>query len=305
MSDGAFLLSGATGLIGSRLAEALRPRGRPLRLLTRRPASLTTKAPDQAIGWDGISVPRDAVDGCEAIVHLAGEPVFGGIPSAARRERMVTSRVASTRSIVDAISGQAPEARPRTFVCASAVGIYGDAGDTVLTEADADGRGGFLAELCRDWEAAAAEATPLGVRVVSLRIGVVLAKGEGAMSMIVPIFKAGLGGRLGSGRQYFPWVHADDVVRLILHALDSPELAGPVNAVAPGAVTNAEFTAALGRVLGRPTLLPVPGFAIRTALGPLASEFLDSRRVQPAVAERTGFTFSRPTLASALEDFGA
>ena len=305
MSDRGFLISGGTGLIGSRLAEALRLRGRPLRLLTRRPASLAAAAPDRAIGWDGVSVPREAVQGCDAIVHLAGEPVFGGIPSAARRERMVTSRVASTRSIVDAISGQPPEERPSTFVCASAVGIYGDAGDAVLTEADAGEPSGFLAELCRDWEAAAAEATPLGVRVVSLRIGVVLAKGEGALSMIVPLFKAGLGGRLGSGRQVFPWVHADDVVRLILHALDTPELAGPVNAVAPGAVTNAEFTTALGRALGRPTILPVPGFAIRTALGPLASEFLDSRRVHPAAAERTGFTFSRPTLEAAFEDFGA
>lgn len=297
---GPVAITGGTGLMGRGLVTALAEAGRPVRLLTRAAASgPEERSGVQPVRWDGLEPPPEAIAGTSAVVHLSGEPIFGGLPTPARRRRMVSSRVDATRRIVESIADLPQPSRPRTLVCASAVGFYGDGGDAFLTE-DAPRGEGFLADLCVAWEAAAQGAAQLGLRVVSLRFGVVLGAGGGALAMMRPIFRAGLGGRLGSGRQWFPWVHVDDARALVLHALDADDLMGPVNVVSPEPVRNADFTRALGGALGRPTPMAVPAFAIRAALGDLAGEFLASRRLQPAAAEASGFKFATKDLALAL-----
>jgi uncharacterized protein (TIGR01777 family) len=295
------VVSGATGLVGGRLIEALTRAGTGVRALTRKPEAASFDAPARAVGWDGLHVTPDALAGAAAVVHLAGEPIFGGLPSATRRARMRESRVESTRSVAAALAALPEAQRPQTFVCASAVGYYGDRGEQILDEGAAPGEG-FLAELCVDWEKAAGEAEPHGVRVVQLRIGVVLAATGGALSLMAVPFKLGVGGRLGSGKQWFPWIHIDDLVSLIQAALADERYQGPANAVAPGIVTNQGLTTALGAVLSRPTPLPVPAFALRTLLGELSTELLGSKRAIPTVAERNGFVFRYPELTAALED---
>jgi hypothetical protein len=298
VSAGAVWLSGATGLVGGRLLPRLRAAGRPLRAVSRRPGAARLPEGVTVHGWDGTRPPAESLSGCAAAVHLAGEPLFGP-PGAARRERMRASRVASTRALVAALGALPAERRPGVLVCASAVGIYGDRGEAWVEE-DAEPGTGFLAELCREWEAAAAEAGELGVRVVSLRIAVVLAREGGALAALRPVFRLGLGGPLGDGSQWFPWIHADDLARLVCLALERDALRGAVNAAAPAPVRNRDFARELGRALGRPALLRVPGFVLRAALGPLAGELLDSRRVRPARALAAGFAFHHASLASAL-----
>jgi uncharacterized protein (TIGR01777 family) len=297
------LVTGATGLVGGRLLPRLGQRGVRVRALTRDPerARRALGAGAEAFGWNGTDVPEAALRGAGAVVHLAGEPVFGGLPSAARRERIRASRVRSTESLAAGLGRLAEAERPRVLVCASAVGWYGgDHGDAELDEAAPAGRG-FLAELCRDWEAAAAGAEQHGVRRVSLRFGVVLAREGGALALMLRPFRLGLGGPLGSGRQWVPWVHVDDAVGLILFGLDADAAAGAINAVAPEPVRNRELTRLLAAKLGRPAFLPVPAFALRAALGELAGELLDSRRVVPHRAQALGYGFAHPTLASALD----
>jgi hypothetical protein len=239
--------------------------------------------------------------GAGAIVHLAGEPIFGGLPTAAKRRRMRASRIESTRSLVAALAALPAAERPRVVVCASAVGYYGDAGEAELRESDPPGAG-FLSTLCRDWEAEAARAQELGVRVCSLRIGVVLAASGGALAALLPIFRAGLGGKIGDGMQWFPWIHVDDCVALARFALACEDASGPWNCVAPGSVRNAEFTAALASALQRPAFVRVPAFAVRAALREIASELLASRKVIPAAARAAGFAFGLPALPDALDD---
>ncbi len=292
---GPVLLSGATGLIGARLRRALDV---PVRALTRRPG----RAPQGAdwVGWDGRQLAPDLVRGCSALVHLAGEPVFAGLLTAARRREIRDSRVESTRALVETL-GQLPAGeRPGVLACASAVGFYGSRGEQRLDEEAGAGHG-FLAEVCVAWEAAARAAEELGVRVVSLRFGIVLAREGGALPVMARPFRLGLGGRLGGGRQWLPWIHVDDAVRMIRAALRDPAYRGPLNVVAPEPVRNAELTLALGRVLQRPTRLSVPAFVLRTVLGELSAELLDSRRVLPAAALARGFGFRHPGLESALE----
>jgi hypothetical protein len=297
------LVTGATGLVGGRLLGRLAERGVPVRALTRDPARARRgpAARAELHGWNGTDVPEDALRGARAVVHLAGEPVFGGLPGAARRERIRASRVRSTESLAAGLGRIAEAGRPRILVCASAVGWYGgDHGDAELDESAPAGAG-FLAELCRDWEAAAAGAERHGVRVVRLRIGVALAREGGALALMLRPFRLGLGGRLGSGNQWVPWVHVDDVVGLILFALDSDAAVGPMNAVAPEPVRNRELTRLLAAKLRRPALLPVPAPALRAALGELAGELLDSRRVVPRRALALGYRFAHPTLEGALD----
>lgn len=295
------LVTGATGLVGTQLVRELLDSGANVRALTRRlgPAAGALDPRAILVRWDGTEVPGEAVRGTDAVVHLAGEPIFGGLPTAGRKKRMRDSRIDSTDSLVAAI-GALPEAeRPRRLVCASAVGFYADAGDTALDESATPG-GGFLSTLCRDWENSAAAARPYGLRVVSLRIGIVLANEGGALPIMALPFRFGLGGRLGSGKQWFPWIHRDDLVAMIRTAVDDDAWQGAINAVAPEPVRNAEFTRALARAVRRPALLPVPGFAIRTALGDLAPELLDSRRVVPKRALELGFAFAHTRVESAL-----
>lgn len=300
-SPGSVLVTGATGLVGRRLLDALLARGSAVRVLTRDlsrgAAALDPRA--LLVRWDGLSPPPDALDSVDAVVHLAGEPVFGGRLNGARRRRIRESRVVSTEHLVSALATVPAERRPRTFVCASAVGYYGDRGDEVLKESAASG-GGFLGEVCRAWEQAAAGAEAHGLRRVSLRIGVVLAREGGALPTMALPFRFGAGGRLGDGRQWFPWIHADDLVALILATLDDVRYSGAVNGVAPEPARNVDLTRALGRALHRPTLLPAPAFALRAALGDLADELLASRRAIPAAALARGFTFRYSEVSAAL-----
>jgi hypothetical protein len=293
------VVSGASGLVGSALVKALCGRGERVRALTRDPARLRPDAGVEAFRWNGLDVPTTALAGAGAVVHLAGEPIFGGLPSAARRERMRASRVDSTRRLADALARLPASERPAALVCASAVGYYGDRGEELLDESAAPGAG-FLARLCVDWEAAAAAAEGAGLRRVSLRFGLVLSRRGGALALLAPIFRLGLGGRLGSGRQWMPWIHLDDAVGLALRALDDDALRGALNAVAPEAVRNLDFTRALARALRRPAPLPVPALPVRLALGEVAGELLGSRRVTPARARAAGYPFEQPELAAAL-----
>ena len=301
------VLTGGTGLVGRRLLPALLRTGSPVRVLTRNPGHTPLPAAGAEPGapraesllWDGTHAPRAALSGAAAVVHLAGEPVFGGLLTAARRARIHESRIRSTEDLAQSLGQLAPEERPKVLVCASAVGYYGSRGEELLDESKSPGEG-FLAKLCVAWEAAAAKAVRHGVRVVSLRIGIVLAREGGALPKIALPFRLGLGGPLGDGQQWVPWIHIDDLVALVLSALTDPAFVGPLNAVAPAPVRNAEFTRAIAQALHRPAFLRVPGFAVRALLGELAGELLGSRRAVPQRARDAGFRFRHETVSSAL-----
>jgi hypothetical protein len=260
-----------------------------------------TPAPgEKAVLWDPEKGKVDVagLEGQDAVVHLAGENIASGRWTAGRKAAIRDSRLNGTRLLCEALAGLARP--PKTLVCASAIGYYGDRGAEVLTEESPPGAG-FLPGVCREWEAASGPAARKGIRVVLLRIGVVLSPKGGALSRMLPPFRAGLGGVIGNGRQYVSWVALDDLVGIVLHALRSGELRGPVNAVAPVPVTNRELTEALGKVLSRPTLLPVPAFALRLAVGEMADALLlASARVVPRRLEETGYRFRFPELPAAL-----
>jgi len=294
------LLTGATGLVGRRLLRVLLREGWTVRALTRNPDAVLPAAVELQ-RWDGSRIEHDVLRDAQAVVHLAGEPVFGGLPTAERRQRMRDSRIQVAQAIARGIGALPAAERPGVLVCASAVGYYGDRGEEPLDESSPPGSG-FLATLCVDWEAAAAEVEAHGVRRVSLRIGVVLAREGGALVPLSRLFRLGLGGRVGDGRQWFPWVHVDDVVGLVRASLERDDYRGAVNAVAPECVRNADFTRALGQAVHRPTLFPVPAFALRAALGELSSELLGSRHIAPRVALERGYAFAQPTLAEALAE---
>jgi hypothetical protein len=294
------LVTGATGLVGKRLVRALLADRNTVRAATRTPGNARLPGGVEAVAWDGVMIPSARIAGCDAIVHLAGEPVFGGLPSKTRRDRIFASRVDSTRALVQSIERLPAAERPKVFVCASAVGYYGDRGEESLPESAEPGRG-FLADVCVAWEEEARAAAALGVRTVSLRIGIVLAREGGALATLARLFRLGLGGRVGSGTQWVPWIHVDDLVAMILAAVRDENWSGAINAVAPNAVTNAELTRELARAVRRPALLPAPAFAVRAALGEMAGELLGSRRVIPARATELGFRFRIDSLERALE----
>jgi len=252
--------------------------------------------------WSPAATPAvadlGALEGCAAAVHLSGASVAGQRWTAAYRREMMASRVDSTRALATLLAGL--RTPPRALLVASAVGYYGDRGDQLLDETSLPGEG-FLADLCRQWEAAAQPAVEAGIRVVHLRFGVVLGPGPGALARMLPIFRLGLGGRLGSGRQWMSWISVEDAMRALLFALETPSLAGPVNLTAPSPVTNAEFTRLLARQLRRPSFLPVPAFALRLALGQMADEaLLASTRAVPSRLLVAGFRFAHPTVDKAL-----
>jgi uncharacterized protein (TIGR01777 family) len=288
------LMSGASGLLGSAIAQALEAKGVLVGRLVR------GGAPSSAahIRWEP-GKPLDLIPGFEAVIHLAGESVVGRW-TAAKKARIRDSRVLGTRTLAEAITRVEP--KPRVFLAASAIGYYGDRGDEILREESAFGTG-FLAEVCREWEAAAEPAVQAGVRVVHLRIGVVLSKQGGALGKMLLPFRLGLGGKLGSGRQWMSWIHVDDIVGAVQHALSNDAVRGPVNLVAPNPMTNAEFTAVLGKVLSRPAILPAPAFALRLALGEMADgALLASARVEPARLVASGYVFRFRELQAALEN---
>jgi uncharacterized protein (TIGR01777 family) len=253
------------------------------------------------VQWDPVAGTIDAarLEGFDAVVHLAGESIAGGRWTAKRKSAIGDSRVGGTRLLAGALARA--KARPRVLVTASAVGIYGCRGDAILTEDSAPGEG-FLAEVCKEWQAANAAAIDAGIRVAMPRFGLVLSKDGGALPKIVKPFQLGLGGRLGSGTQYLSWIALDDAVLAIAHALSTESLAGPFNATAPAPVTNLLFTRALAEVLHRPALLPVPATALRLLLGEMADALLlCSARVMPRRLRESGYTFQFDSLDGALQ----
>lgn len=289
------VVAGGTGFLGRPLVEALRAQGHDVRVLTRRATA------GGEIGWapdGGVGAWVASLEGTEAVVNLAGTSIAGGRWTAERKREIVDSRLLATRSLVAAAGSLASP--PRVLVSASAVGYYGDRGAEELTESAAPATG-FLGTLARDWEDAARPVIVHGTRLVVVRTGLVLADDGGALAEMRLPFRLGLGGTLGSGRQYMSWIHRDDWVRLVQWLIGESAAQGPFNATAPSPVTNAEFTRALGRVLHRPAILPVPGFALRVLFGELAGPLLlQGQRVVPARAMSMGFQFHYADLDGAL-----
>jgi uncharacterized protein (TIGR01777 family) len=285
-------ITGAGGLIGRPLVEALRARGDDVTILSRDPQRGTT--------WDPLSepAPDEALRGRDAVIHLAGENVAQRWTASAKRS-IRESRVLGTQALIEGLRTADP--RPGVLVCASAVGYYGDRGDEPLDEDAAPGTD-WLAGVCVDWEAAAEAATGLGVRVCSLRTGVVLSRSGGALAKLLPPFRAGLGGPVAGGDQYMPWIHLDDVVGLYLAAVDGREYTGPVNATAPTPVRNRDFSKALGRALHRPAVAPVPRLAVRLVFGEMAEIVTAGQNALPRRAAEHGYEFHHDDLDDALAD---
>ena len=287
------LISGRSGLVGSALDPFLTTGGHEVAGLSRSPSG------PGRIHWDprqGILNASD-LEGFDAVVHLAGENIAQRW-TAAQKARIRDSRVQGTKLLAESLAKL--DRPPQTLVCASAIGYYGDRGDEVLTEESPAGSG-FLPDVCKEWEAAADPARAKGIRVVHLRIGVILSPKGGALAKMLTPFKLGGGGVIASGKQYWSWVALDDVVGAIHHAVATESLAGPVNATSPNPVTNQEFTKTLGKVLGRPTILPMPAFAARLALGEMADDLLlASARVIPKRLQESHYTFRAPELEGAL-----
>jgi len=287
------LISGATGLIGSALVPELEARGHTITRLSRSQTGANT------VRWDPSAGTIDGdLEGTEAVVHLAGESIAQGRWSPDKKRRILDSRVRGTRLLAERIA--ALSTPPKVMVSTSAVGYYGDRGDEVLTEESGPGED-FLARVCREWEAAAEPARRAGIRVVHPRLGIVLSPEGGALGTTLPIFKLGGGGKIGSGRQWWSWVALDDVVGSTVHALTDESVEGPVNVGSPNPMTNAEYTKVLGKVLGRPTVVPLPAPAARIMLGEVADALLlASQRMRPARLQDTGYAFRHPQLEGAL-----
>ncbi|MFQ5878160.1 MAG: TIGR01777 family oxidoreductase [Acidobacteriota bacterium] len=291
-------VSGSSGFVGSALVPSLAEAGYQVGKMVR-PGGV---AGPLDLFWDPITGRIDAgrLEGADAVVHLAGENIASGRWTAARKERIRKSRIDGTLTLSRALAkAQRP---PRVLLSASAIGFYGDRGDEILDESSQRGSG-FLPAVCVGWESATEPAEQRGIRTVNLRFGAILSPRGGALKRMLPPFRLGLGGRLGSGRQYMSWVSLDDTVGAIRHALTAETLRGPVNVVSPGPVTNLEFTRALGRVLGRPTLFPMPAAAARLAFGELADAvLLASARVLPRALRSSGYRFAHAELEPALRD---
>ncbi len=286
------LMTGSSGLVGSALTGFLTSGGHQVRRLLRSPgtgANTTSWNP-----LDG-TFAKGALDGIDAVVHLAGESIASGRWTEARKARIRDSRVVGTRNLCEALAKM--ETPPKVLVAASALGFYGDRGDELLDESASPGTG-FLPDVCQGWEDASTPARERGIRVVHLRMGIVL---KALLSQMLLPFKLGGGGVLGSGDQYISWVTLDDALGIVLHLLTDEGISGPVNAVAPNPVTNRELTKTLGRVIHRPTVIPMPAFAARLLFGEMADALLlSSTRVDPAVLREAGFEFSHPRLEEAL-----
>jgi uncharacterized protein len=286
------LVSGASGLIGAAVSSGLKAAHYEVWGLTRR------HAVKQQIQWD-TKRPLDSelISGFDAVIHLAGENI-SGIWTAGKKRRIRQSRVMGTQNLAEALANAAQP--PRVLIAASAVGYYGNRGDEMLTESSGPGVG-FLPEVCREWEAAAQPASNAKIRTVHIRIGIVLSSAGGALQKMLPPFRVGLGGRIGSGKQWWSWIHIDDIVGAVLHILKDERLHGPVNLTAPNPVRNAEFAGNLGEALHRPAVLPLPAFAARLALGKAANELLlASAQVLPQKLQQGAYQFRYPLLRAAL-----
>jgi uncharacterized protein (TIGR01777 family) len=290
------LITGASGLIGSALLSSVDPQETQIVRLVR------GRAQDAGqLSWDPLApLSPAAVSGFGAVVHLAGESVVGRW-TAEKKKAIRASRVQGTQNLATALAQS--EAKPRVLVCASAVGFYGNRGDEVMREGNASGQG-FLPEVCREWEDASRIAAAAGIRTVNIRIGLVLSAKGGALGNMLTPFKLGLGGRIGSGQQWWSWIHIEDIVEGIRHAIRTESVSGPVNLVAPNPVRNAEFTKVLASVLRRAAFFPVPEFALRLAFGKAAAAevLLASQRVEPGKLVASGYTFRFRELRAALEN---
>jgi uncharacterized protein (TIGR01777 family) len=293
-SPSRIVVAGASGLIGSALVRSLTADGHDVVRLVRR----APRARDE-VRWDpeGGRVDAAGLAGCDAVVNLAGAGVGDHRWTEAYKTRIRCSRVLGTRALAEAVAGL--EERPRVFVSGSAMGFYGETGERAVDESAPPGDG-FLPRLCVEWEGAAAPAREAGVRTVFTRTGLVVSRGGGAWARLFPLFRAGLGGRMGDGRQYWSYIALHDEVAAIRHLLDTDGLSGPFNLTAPAPLTNREITAAMGRVLHRPTPLPVPAPVLRAVLGEMAGDVLGSARVRPTRLLESGFTFAFPDIEGAL-----
>ena len=289
-------MSGASGLLGTAISRTFAAEGTTVTRLVRASATGENQIPWKA--GKPLTLPSDF----DAVIHLAGESVVGRW-TAAKKARIRDSRVLGTQTLTDAVTRMAT--KPGVIVAASAIGFYGDRGDEVLNESSASGTG-FLAEVCREWEAASEPIQQAGVRLVHLRIGVVLSPHGGALGKMLLPYRLGLGGRLGSGKQWLSWIHVDDITGAVRHVLGNESIRGAVNLVGPNPVTNAEFSAALGKALSRPAILPAPVFALRLALGEMADEaLLASQRVLPDQLLASRYRFRFPELGAALQSIVA
>ncbi len=296
------LVTGATGFIGRALVPLLHREGHSVVAWVRdagRARSLLGGDVELVPAANGFDSLVQTLESCDAVVNLAGEPLMGGRWTTVRRAVLEDSRIKVTALLVRAIGEAKP--RPRIFISGSAVGYYGDRADETLTEASSPG-GDFLAQLCRKWEGAAQEAERLGLRVVRLRTGVVLGREGGALAQMLPPFAVGLGGPVGSGTQYLPWIHLHDLVRIVAATLVDDGYRGPINGVAPEQTTSRAFADALGRALHRPAMLPLPALALRALFGKAATVLLASQRADPSVLRERHFAFEFPTLIAALAD---
>jgi hypothetical protein len=287
------LVTGASGTVGSALVPFLTTSGHSVTRLVR------AEPKPGEVRWDPAAgqIDKAGLEGHDAVVHLAGESIAGRW-TATKKKKIRDSRVQGTRLLAGTLAGLARP--PKVLACASALGYYGNRGEEKLRE-DSRAGSGFLADVCQEWEAAAEPARQKGIRVVHLRTGIVLSRTGGALTQMLLPFKLGVGGKVGSGKQYWSWIGVDDVVGVIHHALTTESVHGPVNTVAPNPVTNLEFTKTLGRVLGRPTIFPMPAFAARLALGEMADELLlASQRLDPAKLIASGYKFRYPELDGAL-----
>src|SRR4051794_27084043 len=295
-------ITGATGLIGTKLVRVLRDRGDDVTVLSRSPEKAQAALGVSAVAWDPLAgpAPAEALRGRDAIVHLAGEPVAQRWNDAVKR-RIRESRETGTRNLVAGVSALGDAERPGVLVSSSAVGYYGKHGDEPVPESTPAGDD-FLAEVCVAWEREADAAADLGLRVVKIRTGVVLDKTGGALKTMLPPFRLGVGGPVAGGHQYLPWIHVDDLVGLYVRALDDAAWSGPYNGAAPEPVTNKDFSKALGRALHRPAVAPVPALAIRLLYGDMAEIVTEGQRAVPERALEAGFAFQHPDLDEALAD---
>lgn len=291
------LVTGGTGLIGKIVCRRLTADGNSVALLSRRQSPVPSL---RSFVWDAQAGPPpvEAIEQSDAIIHLAGEPVIAARWTEGNKKRIRDSRVMGTRNLVKAI--ESARTRPKVLINASAVGFYGDRDDEILTEDSASGVG-FLAQVSAAWEAEAHRARDLGVRVCTVRIGLVLSTAGGALPSMLPAFRFGLGATLGNGRQWFPWIHIDDVVGIILFALHAESVSGPLNAASPGIVRNSEFVRSLAKHLNRPAFLSAPSFALNLLLGEMSELVLGSQRVVPQRTLDAGYSFLYPQLEDALK----
>ena len=287
------LITGGTGFIGAALSRELVSSAHNVIITTRRQTDSKEK-----LTWKPPAlIPPDTISNIDAVINLAGESIASGRWTKTRKERIMSSRINTTRALVQSMQNVNPG--PKVLISASAIGYYGPRGDEHVTEDTPPGTD-FLAEVCKVWEAEALKAEELGVRVVLIRIGGVLESDGGALPKMIIPFKFFLGGPIGSGKQWFSWIHRDDIVGIIKYALENKSISGPVNLTAPQPVTNKEFSSALGRALSRPSWLPVPGFMVKIALGELGDILLTGQRVLPEKILKAGYEFEHPDVDGAL-----